>query len=367
FGYEYLLFARPDLHQILLSRVPPERIHLGKKVMSIAQGKEGVMIRCSDGTTYHGDILVGADGAYSGVRQGLYKLMQVNGTLPKSDTQSLNKGFMCLVGTTEELDPAKYEILKDTAVTLNQVIGTGTQYTWSAVNVPGNRICWNVVAQFTTPAQAEEERLRNSEWGPGANEAMIKEIRDFLVPIGGSSTIGDLIDATPKDTISRVFLEDKIFESWHQGRTVLIGDACHKLLPSAGQGAVNAMQDSVILANCIYDMQSTTIEDVSEALQDFKDQRYPHVFEQYNASQMNAKLLYGQTIVERVIRHIILNYMPMSVQNKSAMKDLAYRPQISFLPQVPKKGTSPVHPQKPSRRYQEEQAKKAGVASTIAA
>jgi 2-polyprenyl-6-methoxyphenol hydroxylase-like FAD-dependent oxidoreductase len=97
--------------------------------MSIAQGKEGVMIRCSDGTTYHGDILVGADGAYSGVRQGLYKLLQAAGTLPKSDTESLSKGFMCLVGTTGELDPEKYPVLKEKTATLNQVIGNGSQYT----------------------------------------------------------------------------------------------------------------------------------------------------------------------------------------------------------------------------------------------
>lgn len=86
------------------------------------------MIRCSDGTTYHGDILVGADGAYSGVRQGLYKLLQANGSLPKSDTETMNKGFMCLVGTTGELDPEKYAVLKEGAASLHQVIGSG-QYT----------------------------------------------------------------------------------------------------------------------------------------------------------------------------------------------------------------------------------------------
>lgn len=48
--------------------------------------------------------------------------------------------------------------------------------------------------------------------------------------------MGDLIDTTPKDIISRVYLEQKMFETWYHGRTVLLGDACHKMLPSAGQG-----------------------------------------------------------------------------------------------------------------------------------
>ena len=40
------------------------------------------------------------------------------------------------------------------------------------------------------------------------------------------------------------------------------------------------------------------------------------------------------------------------------VKDASYRPQIAFLPQAPKRGTGHVLPQKPSKRYEEEQRKK---------
>lgn len=56
---------------------------------------------------------------------------------------------------------------------------------------------------------------------------MIEAVRNFKLPYG---TIGDLIDNTPKDKISRVYLEDKLFETWTHGRTVLIGDAAHKVV-----------------------------------------------------------------------------------------------------------------------------------------
>ncbi|KAF9347901.1 hypothetical protein BGX26_000659 [Mortierella sp. AD094] len=359
-GYENYLFSRPKFYALLLSRVPAKRIHYKKKVMSIAHNKEGAMIRCSDGTTYHGDILVGADGAYSGVRQGLYKLLKSDGQLPEPDTKALSKGYICMVGTTIPVDPEKYPCISNPTALSYQMIGEGTPHSWSFMTVPNNQICWNVVKQLGS-AESEDERFRNSEWGPDSNEAMIKEVRDFRVPTG---TLGDLIDATPKESISRVFLEDKLFETWNHGRTVLIGDACHKLLPSSGQGAVNAMQDSVILANCIYELRSVAENDVAEALRDFKEQRYPHVKDQYKASQMSAKLLYGQTIYEKVLRKVVLNYMPKSIQRKSMTKDLAYRPQASFLPQVPKRGTLDVLPQKPSKRYQEEQ-KLAGAPTPI--
>ncbi|KAG0369291.1 hypothetical protein BGZ54_010387 [Gamsiella multidivaricata] len=312
--------------------------------MSLSQSKEGVMIRCSDGTTYHGDILVGADGAYSGVRQDLFKQMQKTKELPASDTETLCKGYMCLVGTADKLDPNKYEVLNDKVSKVYQVIGTGTQYSWSAVNVPDNKICWNVIVQLATMRQAEDEKFRNSEWGPDSNDAMIREARDFLLPIGG--TIGDLIDATPKEAISRVLLEDKVFDTWYHGRTVLIGDACHKLLPSGGQGAVNALQDAVILANCIYDLPSLEQHDITTAFRDYKNHRYAHVKDEYEASKTNAKVFYGQTFRERLMRNVALNYLPKSLQLRTMTKSLAYRPQASFLPPAPKRGTRPVLPQK---------------------
>ena len=50
---------------------------------------------------------------------------------------------------------------------------------------------------------------------------MIKEIYDFATPYG---PLGQFIDKTPTDRITRVFLEEKMFETWHHGRVVLIGD-----------------------------------------------------------------------------------------------------------------------------------------------
>ncbi|KFH67579.1 hypothetical protein MVEG_06311 [Podila verticillata NRRL 6337] len=124
---------------------------------------------------------------------------------------------------------------------------------------------------------ADEESFRNSEWTPEANEAIIRDAANFKTPHG---TICCLIEQTPKELISRVFLEDKLFETWHHGRTVLIGDACHTLLPSASQGVVNAMQDAVILANCLYDMTSVPPYNITAAFKDHHNQRHEHVMSQ---------------------------------------------------------------------------------------
>ncbi|KAF9578420.1 hypothetical protein BGW38_005778 [Lunasporangiospora selenospora] len=57
---------------------------------------------------------------------------------------------------------------------------------------------------------------------------MCDQVKDFPIPCGRNLTMKDLIDATPRAKISKVMLEEKLFETWYSGRVVLIGDACHK-------------------------------------------------------------------------------------------------------------------------------------------
>lgn len=107
------MFSRPHLHRLLLSKIPPEKIKYGKKVLSVGQSEYGVLLRCSDKSVHEGDILVGADGAYSAVRQSMYERLLKEKKLPKIDTQSLNVGYTCMVGTTTPQDPEVYNVLKD--------------------------------------------------------------------------------------------------------------------------------------------------------------------------------------------------------------------------------------------------------------
>jgi len=88
--------------------------------------------------------------------------------------------------------------------------------------MPEDRVCWVVVSQVASITEFEKIKFRNSEWGPESNPEFIDQVKDFRVP--GCGTLGTLINATPIANVSRVFLEEKLFETWSYGRTVLIGD-----------------------------------------------------------------------------------------------------------------------------------------------
>lgn len=120
---EYLV-ARPELYDLLLRQIPKEKIHMSKKVLSFMQNEDGVMIRCADNQTHHGDILVGADGAHSAVRQHLYKELKQKKKLPSSDDAPLPFNCVCLVGHTEVLDPEAFPDLSLPYSKFNTVLGS---------------------------------------------------------------------------------------------------------------------------------------------------------------------------------------------------------------------------------------------------
>ncbi|KAG0350788.1 hypothetical protein BGZ54_003639, partial [Gamsiella multidivaricata] len=219
-GYDIIVFARPPMYDLLLSKIPANRIHFNKKVISLRQDEHQVTITCADGTTACGDILVGADGAYSAIRQNIYREAAEKGELPKADAEGLSQGYITLVGTTDPLLVSKYPELKDDYTHFAQMIGKkGTPYTWSTFTVPHRKICWSV--QLQLGSKAVDQMIGNAEWTPDSNGMMIEEVYQFKTPHG---ILGDLIDATPQERISRVALEDKLFQTWHYGRCVLIGD-----------------------------------------------------------------------------------------------------------------------------------------------
>ncbi|KAF9432567.1 hypothetical protein BGZ76_010623 [Entomortierella beljakovae] len=219
-GYHSILFARPKLYELLKTRVPAHKITMGKKVLRTQEHKDRITIHCSDGTFYDGHILVGADGAYSGVRQSLYKQLDEQGLLPKVDTENFSIAYILMVGVAEPKEPEKYPELKEETSRFITVIG-GNYKTWGAICTPGNQICWTLTIQVPQ-MQAEDQQFRNSEWSTESNETMIKEFENLPCPLGG--TMGEVIQDTPKELISKVFLEEKVFKTWYHGRTVLLGD-----------------------------------------------------------------------------------------------------------------------------------------------
>ncbi|KAF9169696.1 hypothetical protein BGX20_009953 [Mortierella sp. AD010] len=289
-GYEMYVLARPKLYDLLHQKVPEHKISRGKKVLQTKEHDDKVTVCCSDGTEYECSILVGADGAYSAVRQSMYKKLDEERNLPLADKEDFSIGFINMVGVSTPLNPEKYPQLSETDRSYFRVVSGNNNDSCYFVTAPDNQICWGIQIQLPEN-RAKEQQFRNSEWGPESVDTTMKEYENFPCPYGG--TMKDLFDATPKHLISKIFLEEKVFQTWHHGRSVLIGDACHKLLPGGGEGAVMAMKDAVVLANCIYNMNDRSEKSIRKAFSDYYRQRYLDAEDKAKSSAVFTKVMYG--------------------------------------------------------------------------
>ncbi|KAI1308715.1 hypothetical protein EDD11_004256 [Mortierella claussenii] len=286
FGWPLHIISRSVLHDILLSLVPSHKIHLNARIISHEESEEGhITIHISHQGQHTGHILVGADGAYSRVRESLYQQMD------KEQQQRQPQS-----GTRNQLLPVSdMEPLGCSSIALIQTFTTAAK-----------TVCWILYEVLDKSTSRVDKAYTASEWGPQGTEAMCQQVRHLL--LRPSMTMGDLIDLCPKENILKVMLEEKIFETWAHGRTVLLGD-----------GAQSAIFDAIVLANYINTIQSNNQSEVERALQAYKDERFGHSKE----AGLAGNLL-----------RLALTSLPQWILNKLNAKLGGYRPQVAFLPRV---------------------------------
>ncbi|KAF9346620.1 hypothetical protein BGX26_001862, partial [Mortierella sp. AD094] len=169
FGWPNYIISRPNLHNILLSLVPPERIHLNKRVLSHVETGVGIIIRTSDNMTHEGNILVGADGTYSAVRQSLYEHMDKNGLLPSSDGEPFKCSTICLVGQTRPFEPKGYHSDDNDKECTNECILLDGKPVFITTLITSEKtICWKVFEYLDQETSKTTNNFRCSEWGPEA-------------------------------------------------------------------------------------------------------------------------------------------------------------------------------------------------------
>ena len=130
-GYGNYIIARPAFYDIMLRQVPANKVHFGHRVLNISEEDGKVTVHLSNNQTYEGDIIVGADGAYSAVRQRMYEQLKAKNLLPKEDQEDLPFSCTCLVGQTKVLDPEEFPIIKEAICQFRAVLGEGKPYTVS--------------------------------------------------------------------------------------------------------------------------------------------------------------------------------------------------------------------------------------------
>ncbi|KAF9926501.1 hypothetical protein FBU30_003940 [Linnemannia zychae] len=346
FGEAGYILTRPMMYNLIYRQIPKDRIHLGTKILSTDQDDNSVRIQCKDGTEYKGDILVGADGAYSTVRRNMYAVFKKEGNLPPSDDLPLPFRTFSVLGQTRPLSITEFPDLSKDSCQFFTTLGDDNPYVWSTFTTAQSTIVWGVVEYLPSQATREDKDYRNCDWTPEAALEFCEKVRHLSIRSGGDKIlmIGDLVDLTPKDNIKKVRLEEKIFETWHHDRIVLIGDACHKFTPAGGVGATNAMHDAVVLANWIHALpDNATTSEIKQAFQAYQDERMPWIQEAFKNSRA-FQVTNSKGHIGKMFR-LVARYMPAWLQRKTSISMNINRPQVKFLERANDTGSVRPSPQ----------------------
>ncbi|SCL22000.1 FAD-dependent monooxygenase [Micromonospora inyonensis] len=255
FGAPYHAVHRADLHSALLSLVPPDRVHLGARLVAVTQSTDEARLHLSDGTTVAADLVVGADGIHSVVRE------QIVADQPRYSGQTIYRGLV----------PAERVPFLLTEPRVRLWLGPDQHV-----------VCYPVSSgrQVSFGATVSAADWREESWSARGDVAELAKAY-----AGWHRDVARLIGAA--QTVSRWALHDReSIDRLSSGRVAVIGDAAHPMLPFQAQGANQAIEDAVVLAVCLADAGPNGLD---AALRRYERIRLPRTTRIQRQSRANAE------------------------------------------------------------------------------
>ena len=263
FGAPYYHLLRSDLMRLLVDVVAQDaRIDLiyGVKALGFEVKGDAVSVRSPD-ARFTGQVLVGADGIHSSIRQGLF-----GEQMPRFTGQVAWR----FLAPAARLDPS--------------AVAPGVTAWWG----PGQHFVHYLVGQgqwVNCVCVLESTQWAQESWVQRGEVAAVAE--DFK---GWHPSLASLIKAADASEVYKWTLFDRPeMPSWGAGPVTLLGDACHATLPFMAQGAAMAIEDAAVLSRCLREGS-----EVQASLKQYEALRKPRTTYVQRASQRNGRVFHAR-------------------------------------------------------------------------
>lgn len=231
FGAPYWGVHRVDLQQTLaaafVAAAGAEHLHLGHAVTGV--DTEAGTLTLDDGSEVGGDVVVGADGVHSTVRDAVAG----PGTGPVYSGTSAFRGLVPVEALPSLPDPHAIQFWA----------GPDAHLLHYALGRDDDTV--NFFAVLCGP----------SRWEGGPRPTREGELLDAFA--GWHPAVREMLAAVPQSP-RWPLLSQPSLTRWTRGRAALIGDACHAMLPHHGQGANQSIEDAVVLARLLVEHDPET-------------------------------------------------------------------------------------------------------------
>ncbi len=261
FVYPYYHVHRADLLDVLERAVrasPGIELRAGSRVEAIEPADSGVFVEAG-GERHGGDLLIGADGIHSTVREALF-----GAEAPRFTGNVAWRGLVPASAVPQGLvRPAASAWWGPHKHFVHYYVRRGELI--NCVGVVEKR-GWEVES-WTEPGHLDELKA------------------DF---VGWHETVQLLIDnMDPRACFKWALFDRPPMSAWGEGRVTLLGDACHPTLPFMAQGAAMSIEDAAVLARCVAEG-----DEVAGSLRRYVSLRRARTARVQAGSRRNARLFH---------------------------------------------------------------------------
>ncbi|KAF9117196.1 hypothetical protein BGX27_000045 [Mortierella sp. AM989] len=299
----------------------------------------------SDGTKSGNTTRDSLESGYSTPATRTFSAMSNTSYSPPSPTSSLPnpaayneaRDYMSSMNSSNQSSISNYQ--PSNAVKKRQSTGRLSKHSSSSGGSQKAFQQYPTVLQLYESNTLDLKELPNDRvWGKLDEKFTIEDsIREQPTPFG--CTLGDIIEVTSKKMISTVVVEEKFYHIWHLGRTVLMGDACHKLLPSSGHGATQGILDAISLASLLAELPSNSLNDIDALFRVQYERRGPSAKAAVISSQQQDQLLFNRKLSGKIIRKMASSWLTGWMIVKMGDRIFETRPMLPFLKSIPDRGT----------------------------
>lgn len=221
FGAPYYHAHRADLIDALAVRLNPNHLRLNTKVVSVDQDGDKVTARLADGSSEIGDVLIGADGIHSVIRNQVFN--------PEPPRPSGYVAWRGMVSTERAahlgIDKQSVAVMGPRLSIVFYYVSGGTKINWVAIGASDDKIH----ESWSQTASKDEVRKSFDDWYDHAK---------------------GLVDLTDELFVTALHDREPL-RGWVDGRIAVMGDAAHAMLPYHAQGAVQSIEDAWVLARSL--------------------------------------------------------------------------------------------------------------------
>lgn len=242
--------ARQTLIELIQSYVNPQCIYTDHDVIKVENVEQHTMVHFSNHASQSFDLCVGSDGLHSVVRQAIHQNAKI-----------LYQGYTCFRGLVDDADLHNIDIASEY---------WGKRGRVGIVPLINNQAYWFI----TINASEKDPKYQTFE-----KPHLQAYFNNYPEPVR------QILDKQSETGIQKHDLYDmKPLKSFVNQRILLLGDAAHATTPNMGQGAGQAMEDAIVLVNCLAEY------DIEKALKRYDKLRVKHTAKVIKRSRKIGKI-----------------------------------------------------------------------------